>query len=168
MNLSNKERDALNRETRRWQFWLCQLPVAYISSRNVMLICLMSCLHVIVHVLLFSDTAVTSNSLCELATTFLFREVFARTGPLSRYLQGIEVDLSKALNMIDCVIEMPFGILAKIDVAVSDLGTFDWRFSRLHSKRARGPSEFLVQYETGLRIIEHYYHYFIPATSPCM
>ena len=47
----------------------------------------------------------------QLIITFLFREVFARTGPLT---QGIEVDLSKALNMIDCVIlsliEMPFGI----------------------------------------------------------
>ena len=50
--------------------------------------------------------------------------------------------------MIDCVIssldEMrngSFDILAKIDAAVSDLGTFEWRFSRLHSKRARGPSE---------------------------
>ena len=36
----------------------------------------------------------------------------------------------------------PFGILAKIHVAaVSDLGTFEERFSRLHSKRARGDSE---------------------------
>ena len=83
-----------------------------------------------------------------LATAFLFREVFALTGPLSRYLQGIYIDLSKALFMIDCVIssldEMrngSFDILAKIDAAVSDLGTFEWRFSRVHSKRARGPSE---------------------------
>ena len=62
-----------------------------------------------------------------LATAFLFCEVFAHTGPLSRYLQGIDVDLSKALNIIDCVIasldEMhngSFDILAKIDRAVSD------------------------------------------------
>ena len=34
-----------------------------------------------------------------------------------------------------------FDILAKIDAAVSDLGTFEWLYSRLHSKRASGPTE---------------------------
>ena len=72
-----------------------------------MLICLMSCLHVIVHVLLYSDTVVTSNSL---SLSYFVRYLLE----LGHLLQGIEVDLSKALNMIDCVIlsliEMPFGI----------------------------------------------------------
>ena len=80
--------------------------------------------------------------------------------------------------MIDCVIsscaEMcngSFDILVKINAAVSDLRTFEWHFSRLHSKRASEKhslqtpegnrntlsflTTFLVQYETGLRIIEH-------------
>ena len=134
-----------------------------------------------------------------LAAAFLFRAIFARTGPLSHYLQGIDVDFSKALSMTDCVIssldEMrngSFDILAKIDAAVSDLGTFEWLYSRLHSKRASGPSEVQTQEEvwkrntlyvvlhkilsslrdsSGLRIIEHCmrgYQYSILATSPCL
>ena len=36
-----------------------------------------------------------------LATAYLFREIFVITGPLSRYLQSVNVDLGKALAMID-------------------------------------------------------------------
>ena len=63
----------------------------------------MSCLHVIVHVLLYSDTVVTSNSL---SLSYFVRYLLE----LGHLLQGIEVDLSKALNMIDCVRLSPFGI----------------------------------------------------------
>ena len=35
-----------------------------------------------------------------LATALLFSEIFAITGPLSRYLQSIDNDLSRAMNMI--------------------------------------------------------------------
>ena len=36
-----------------------------------------------------------------LATALLFSEIFAITGPPSRYLQSIDNDLSRAMNMID-------------------------------------------------------------------
>ena len=38
------------------------------------------------------------------ATACLFREIFAITGPLSRYLQSIDVDLGTATSMIDSAI----------------------------------------------------------------
>lgn len=36
-----------------------------------------------------------------LATAMLFKEIFAFTGPLSRYLQSIVIDFGKALAMVD-------------------------------------------------------------------
>ena len=39
-----------------------------------------------------------------LATACLFREIFAITGPLSRHLQSIDVDLGKTTSMIDSAI----------------------------------------------------------------
>ena len=39
-----------------------------------------------------------------LATAYLFREIFAATGPLSQYLQGVDVDFGKALSMFDSTI----------------------------------------------------------------
>ena len=39
-----------------------------------------------------------------LATAFLFKEVFEKTGPLSRYLQSVNIDYSKALALIDSAI----------------------------------------------------------------
>ena len=46
---------------------------------------------------------VSINTKQFLATLFLFREIFAHTGPLSRYLQTVNIDFSKALTMIECV-----------------------------------------------------------------
>ena len=40
-----------------------------------------------------------------LATAYLFRNVFAITGPLSRYLQSVNVDLGKAMGMIDSALQ---------------------------------------------------------------
>ena len=40
-----------------------------------------------------------------LATAYLFREIFASTGPLSRYLQRLDVDFGKALGMVGSVID---------------------------------------------------------------
>ena len=36
-----------------------------------------------------------------MATAYLFCEIFVITGPLSRYLQSVNVDLGKALAMVD-------------------------------------------------------------------
>eukprot|EP00794_Sanderia_malayensis_P010422 gene10422-11514_t len=38
------------------------------------------------------------------ATAYLFREVFAITGPLSRYLQSVDIDFGKAISMIDSAV----------------------------------------------------------------
>ena len=40
-----------------------------------------------------------------LATAYLFREIFASTGPLSRYLQRVDVEFGKALGMVESAID---------------------------------------------------------------
>ena len=40
-----------------------------------------------------------------LATAYFFREIFASTGPLSRYLQRVDVDFGKALGMVESAID---------------------------------------------------------------
>lgn len=40
-----------------------------------------------------------------LAKAYLFRKIFAITGPLSRYLQSVNVDLGKAMGMIDSALQ---------------------------------------------------------------
>ncbi|CAB4028589.1 zinc finger MYM-type 1-like, partial [Paramuricea clavata] len=40
-----------------------------------------------------------------LATAYLFREIFASTGPLSRYLQRVDVDFGKTLGMVESAID---------------------------------------------------------------
>ena len=40
-----------------------------------------------------------------LATTYLFREIFASTGPLSQYLQRVDVDFGKPLGMVESAID---------------------------------------------------------------
>ena len=40
-----------------------------------------------------------------LPTAYLFREIFASTGPLSRYLQRVDVDFGKALGMVESAID---------------------------------------------------------------
>ena len=39
-----------------------------------------------------------------MATAFFFREIFAVTGPLSRYLQTVDIDFSNAVPMIDSAV----------------------------------------------------------------
>ena len=48
-----------------------------------------------------------------MATAYLFREIFVITGPLSRYLQSVNVDLGKALAMVD-------GCLSRLQTLRSD------------------------------------------------
>ena len=40
-----------------------------------------------------------------MASAYLFREIFAMTGPLSRILQGVNIDFGNALNLLDAVLE---------------------------------------------------------------
>ena len=39
-----------------------------------------------------------------MTTAFFFREIFAVTGPLSRYLQTVDIDFSNAVSMIDSAV----------------------------------------------------------------
>ena len=40
-----------------------------------------------------------------MASAYLFREIFAMTGPLSRILQGVNNDFVKALNLLGAALE---------------------------------------------------------------
>ena len=40
-----------------------------------------------------------------IASAYLFREVFAITGPLSRILQSVNIDFGKTLNLLDAALE---------------------------------------------------------------
>lgn len=40
-----------------------------------------------------------------IATAYLFREIFASAGPLSRQLQAVQIDFGKALQLLDGTIE---------------------------------------------------------------
>ena len=40
-----------------------------------------------------------------LCTAYLWREIFAVTGPISRMLQGVDIDFGKALSLVDAALE---------------------------------------------------------------
>ena len=76
-----------------------------------------------------------------LATALLFSEIFAITGPLSRYLQSIDNDLSKAMNMIDVSIASlekmrngSFDVIKTMDDTFKHIQSIQW-----HTTRARRP-----------------------------
>eukprot|EP00731_Ephydatia_muelleri_P012303 Em0006g1197a len=73
-----------------------------------------------------------------LATAFLFQEIFAKTGPLSRYLQSVNMDYAKALAMIDSVIaslermrSAPQDIIDIMERSVQDSSSIQWKTSVL-------------------------------------
>lgn len=72
-------------------------------------------------------------------TACLFREVFAVTGPLSRYLQSENVDFGKALNLVDACIEKltqlrnaSEDIVAVLD---KDFKGLEWRKTRTRKRK---------------------------------
>eukprot|EP00731_Ephydatia_muelleri_P009420 Em0005g6a len=72
-----------------------------------------------------------------LATAFLFQEIFAKTGPLSRYLQSVNMDYAKALAMIDSVIaslermrSAPQDIIDIMERSVQDSSSIQWKTTR--------------------------------------
>ena len=81
-----------------------------------------------------------------MATAFLFREIFTVTGPLSRYLQTVDIDFSKAVPMIDSAItslqkmrDMPDHIFRVM--ADDDFGDIEWRTTHVHHRRRLSGSE---------------------------
>ena len=40
-----------------------------------------------------------------MVSAYLFREIFTMTGPLSRILQGVNIDFGKTLNLLDAALE---------------------------------------------------------------
>ena len=70
----------------------------------------------------------------EFMATALFKEVFAKTGPLSRYLQSVNMDYAKALALIDSVIaslegmrSAPQDIIRIMERSVQDSSNIQWR-----------------------------------------
>ena len=75
------------------------------------------------------------------ATAYLFREIFAITGPLSRYLQSINIDFGKAIGMIDTAIvqlsklrEEPETIIESVQQEF-DPAEVSWKSTRIRNRR---------------------------------
>ena len=64
------------------------------------------------------------------ATAYLFQEIFAVIGPLSRYLQNVDVDFGKAIDMVDSSIsrsqEMRESPEKLIEIADSSVANIEW------------------------------------------
>ena len=76
-----------------------------------------------------------------LATAYLFGEIFASTGPLSRYLQRVDVDFGKALGMVESAIDElnelrkePERIIQYVKQEHDPLGV-TWQESRVRRRR---------------------------------
>ena len=73
------------------------------------------------------------------ATACLFREIFAITGPLSRYLQSIDVDLGKATSMIDSAIlqleQLQNNEEKIVKIVENDFDEAFWKENRVRRRR---------------------------------
>ncbi|KAL5502203.1 hypothetical protein EMCRGX_G008938 [Ephydatia muelleri] len=83
-----------------------------------------------------------------LATAFLFQEIFAKTGPLSRYLQSVNMDYAKALAMIDSVIaslermrSAPQDIIDILERSVQDSSSIQWKTTRVSRRMCRNTED---------------------------
>ena len=81
-----------------------------------------------------------------MATAFPFREIFAVTGPLSRYLQTVDIDFSKAVPMNDSTIislqkmrDMPDDVFRPM--ADDDFGDTEWRTMHVHHRHRLSGAE---------------------------
>jgi hypothetical protein len=74
-----------------------------------------------------------------LATACLFQEIFALTGHLSRYLQGVELDVFRALQMVDGVVDRLRSMRSRPQYACELAKTIDdgaeWRISRIKKRK---------------------------------
>ena len=73
------------------------------------------------------------------ATACLFREIFAVTGPLSRYLQSVDVNFGKAIDMVDSSIEkiekMRDEAEKILQIVETDFEGVHWKTTRICHKR---------------------------------
>ena len=83
-----------------------------------------------------------------MATAFLFQEIFAKTGPLSRYLQSVNMDYAKALAMIDSVIaslermrSAPQDIIDIMERSVQDSSSIQWKTTRVSRRMCRNTED---------------------------
>ena len=76
-----------------------------------------------------------------IATAYLFREIFAITGPLSRYLQSIDIDFGKAISMIDSAIVQLSKLREEPDTFIKsveqefDPSEVSWKSTRRRNQR---------------------------------
>ena len=74
-----------------------------------------------------------------MATACLFHEIFVITGPLSRYLQSVIVDLGKALAMVDSSLSRLHSVRSDpdkiIQISDKDCGTVEWKERRVRRRR---------------------------------
>ena len=87
-----------------------------------------------------------------IASAYLFREIFAITGPLSRILQSVNIDFGKALNLLDAVCEQLSQLRdnpqSVIDALEEDFNDIEWKEERTR-RRTRMPGE-LAEDEPGI------------------
>ena len=104
-----------------------------------------------------------------MANAYLFREIFAMTGPLSRILQGVNIDFGKALNFLDAALEQLLKLRSdpqKIIHAVEEnFDGIEWEEKRI-SRSRRMPGE-LAQDEPATSAEENWRHeVFYAAADP--
>ena len=79
-----------------------------------------------------------------IASAYLFREIFAITGPLSRILQSVNIDFGKALNLLDATLEQLTQLRdnpqSVIDAVEKDFAEIERKEKRTGRKR-RMPGE---------------------------
>ena len=79
-----------------------------------------------------------------MVTAFLFKEVFAKTGPLSWYLQSVNMGYAKALALIHSIIaslegmrSAPQDIISIMERSVQDSSNIQWRTTRVSRRMCR-------------------------------
>lgn len=92
-----------------------------------------------------------------LATAYLFRDIFAITGPLSRTLQSVNIDFGSALDLLDSaqkqLVTLRANPQAIIDSVDLDFEGAEWEKKRIVKKR-RMPGETSGDEPTGLNSVE--------------
>eukprot|EP00731_Ephydatia_muelleri_P009698 Em0005g284a len=114
--------------------------------------CYAHCLNLVI-----SDAAATSVDVVtlfgNLETLYVLftrsqKEIFAKTGPLSRYLQSVNMDYAKALAMIDSVIaslermrSAPQDIIDIMERSVQDSSSIQWKTTRVSRRMCRNTED---------------------------
>ena len=80
-----------------------------------------------------------------MATMYLFQEIFVVTGPLSRYLQTVNMDICNALVMVQSAIDSLEKIrnsasdtIQRMEEATAGFGDIEWKTSRIRRRKDKG------------------------------